>query len=73
MGASCGILANNGSYAINGLRPGVYKVTFQLDGFQTAEQSEVEMRVGQESRLNVELKVGEITETITIEPSTHAS
>jgi len=56
----------NGTYAINGLRPGAYNLTFQLEGFQVVEREDVELRVGQETRINTELKVGTVQEEITV-------
>ena len=56
------VTAVNGSYAINGLKPGLYEVSFQLEGFQSAERSGVQLRVGQETRINVTLELGAIEE-----------
>lgn len=56
----------NGAYAINGLRPGRYDVSFLLEGFQTVEREDVELRVGQETRINTELKVGTVEDEITV-------
>ncbi|HEX9736763.1 MAG TPA: TonB-dependent receptor [Thermoanaerobaculia bacterium] len=60
------VTAVNGTYAINGLRPGSYRVSFELDGFQTAERTAVALRVGQETRLNVAIGVGAVEEAITV-------
>ncbi len=56
----------NGVYAINGLRPGDYEVTFSLDGFKTVERPTIQLRVGQEARIDATLEIAEIEETITV-------
>lgn len=56
----------NGAYAINGLQPGIYTVTIRLDGFQTRTVPNVQLRVGQETRLNASLRLGAIEETLTV-------
>jgi hypothetical protein len=56
----------NGTYAVNGLRPGLYDISFLLEGFQTVEREAVTLRVGQETRVNAELQVGTVEEEITV-------
>lgn len=58
--------AVNGVYAINGLRPGIYEVTFALDGFKTVARQDVQLRVGQEGRIDAELDLADVEETITV-------
>lgn len=60
------VTSGNGTYAINGLRPGHYDIVFQLEGFQTVERDDVELRVGQEARINAQLQVGAVDEEITV-------
>ena len=61
--------AANGSYAIHGLRPGTYAVSFELDGFQGVKRSGIQLRVGQDTRVNVTLEVGDLTEEIVVTSS----
>ena len=60
------VTAANGSYAINGLKPGLYTVSYQLEGFKSVEQSGVQLRVGQEARVKATLELGAIDEVITV-------
>ena len=60
------VTAENGSYAINGLRPGVYTASYQLEGFRSVERSGVQLRVGQETRINVTLELGAVEEVLTV-------
>ncbi|MEE8523421.1 MAG: carboxypeptidase regulatory-like domain-containing protein, partial [Thermoanaerobaculia bacterium] len=60
------VTAVNGTYAINGLRPGHYAVSYELDGFRTARRSDLQLRVGQDTRVNVTLQVGEVTDEILV-------
>lgn len=60
------VSSNNGSYAIHGLKPGVYTVRFSLEGVQSSERTGVELRVGRESRVNATLEVGSAEDTIVV-------
>ena len=55
-----------GQYAIENLRPGVYTVTFTLPGFATVQREGVEMSGNFTARINADLRVGAIEETITV-------
>jgi outer membrane receptor protein involved in Fe transport len=60
------VTAENGSYAISGVKPGVYEVTFDLEGFPAVSRKDVELRVGQETRLGATLRLEQIEEAITV-------
>src|SRR5271154_611050 len=60
-----------GSYRIDDLLPGAYTVTAQHDGFQAVTVSPVFVEVNQKVRLDVELQVGSVHETATV--NAHAS
>src|SRR5678816_684591 len=54
---------NSGNYSISNLPPGIYQVQFKKDGFKTTFQSDVEVRVNANTRVNVDLAVGTLSET----------
>jgi outer membrane receptor protein involved in Fe transport len=60
------VTAENGTYAISGVKPGLYQVTFGLEGFHTVSREGVELRVGQEARLSATLTLEQMGETITV-------
>ena len=55
--------SDHGDYVVTPVNPGRYRVTVALQGFQTAVVNAVEVPVGQSVRVDVELKVGAVTET----------
>ncbi len=58
--------SDTGDYAVTLLPPGTYKVTVEKQGFATTVYEKVELLVGQKVTLDVTLKVGAITETVTV-------
>ena len=57
----------SGRYRIALLPPGRYEMTAQLSGFQTVTRSGITLTVGQEARINVQMALGNVTESITVE------
>jgi hypothetical protein len=55
-----------GQYRIVDLRPGVYGVTFTLEGFGKLMRENVQLTSGFTATVNAELKVGNLAETITV-------
>ena len=55
-----------GQYQIVDLRSGAYSVTFTLPGFNTVKREGIELTGSFAATLNVELKVGAVTETVTV-------
>ena len=55
-----------GQYRIENLQPGQYTVTFTLAGFSTVKQEGVPVTGTAVSRVNTELRVGALEETITV-------
>jgi len=56
----------SGQYRIEDLRPGTYGVTFTLSGFSTVKREGVELTGTFTAKIDVELKVGAVSETITV-------
>src|SRR4249920_3610055 len=59
-----------GQYKLEQLRPGVYTVTFTLTGFSTARHEGIEISAGFTAPVNASLKVGTVSETITVSAAT---
>ena len=57
---------DQGRYNIVDLRPGVYRVTFTLPGFNTLIRDGVELTSGFTAAVNAELPVGAVQETVTV-------
>jgi hypothetical protein len=64
------ITDGSGQYRIVSLRPGIYAVTFTLPGFATVKREGIELTGAFIAAVNAELKVGELTETITVSGAT---
>src|SRR5262245_57029472 len=55
-----------GQYKIVSLPPGVYSVTFTLEGFNTYKRDGVELTTNFVATVNGDLKVGSLQETVTV-------
>jgi len=55
-----------GRYRIIDLRPGIYTVTFALQGFSTFRREGIELTTGFAATVNATLEIGKIEETITV-------
>jgi len=55
-----------GQYKIENLRPGVYAVTFTLQGFTTMKYEGIELIGSTVASVNGELRVGTVSETVTV-------
>jgi hypothetical protein len=55
-----------GQYRIEDLRPGTYTVTFTLQGFSTYKREGIELTGSFTATINADLKVGTLSETITV-------
>ncbi len=62
--------SDHGDYVITPLNPGTYRVTVTLDGFQTAVVEAVAVQVGQSTRADVQLTIGNLTETTIVRTAT---
>jgi hypothetical protein len=55
-----------GQYRVEDLRPGTYAVTFTLSGFNTFKREGIELTGQFTAQINVDMKVGTLSETITV-------
>src|SRR5215475_2561846 len=58
-----------GDFVAPSLNPGLYRVTVSGAGFQTTVINSVEVQVGLSARVDVEMKVGEVSSTIEVTSS----
>jgi hypothetical protein len=56
----------SGAYRITDLRPGMYTVKFSLTGFSTVERSAFQLLTDFNARIDAEMKVGALEETVTV-------
>ncbi len=57
---------DRGAYTINDLKAGVYKITISRSGFKTELRDEVKVEANKTLRLDAELQVGEMKETVVV-------
>ncbi len=60
------ITNDTGQYRLENLRPGTYAVTFTLQGFSNVKRDAIELQGSFSATINADMRVGEITETITV-------
>ena len=60
----------SGNYVFALLPVGVYSVTAKLQGFCTAKRSDIRLNVDQVARVDLELAVGEVTQTVEVKATT---
>jgi hypothetical protein len=65
-GSRLGVTDGQGRYAVDNLRPGVYKVSFTMPGFSTAIREGIELVANFTASMNVQLTVGALEESITV-------
>jgi len=58
---------NSGDYSFRNLTPGTYDLTASKNGFQTHSQKSIVITINQSARIDVGLKVGQQSETISVE------
>jgi hypothetical protein len=57
---------SQGQYKIIDLRPGIYSVTFTLEGFNSLRRDGVELTTAFTANVNADLPVGSLQETVTV-------
>jgi hypothetical protein len=57
---------DRGSFLLNDLQPGVYKVVISVNGFKTLLKDNIQVNANTVARFDAQLETGEVKETITI-------
>ncbi|HUQ92428.1 MAG TPA: carboxypeptidase regulatory-like domain-containing protein, partial [Bryobacteraceae bacterium] len=60
------ITNETGRYAIPSLRPGLYRVTAELTGFQKSNITGVTLQVNQQARVDIVMQVGQTSDQVTV-------
>src|SRR5256712_4021987 len=58
--------SETGNCQFTGLPPGAYEVKYELSGFSALRREDIRVQVAQTTRLDVELSVGSLQETVTV-------
>ena len=58
-----------GDYSFPSLPPGIYTVKVEKSGFKTVIRNEIELQVQQSARVDFEMQVGQVTESIEVRAS----
>jgi hypothetical protein len=61
------VTTNTGAYRLVNLPVGVYNLTAKAAGFQSYARTGIQIQVNQTATVDIGLRVGEVTETITVE------
>ncbi len=70
--SSTAISNSVGGFTFPQVQPGSYSAKAELAGFKTAILTEVEVNVGQETSLTLNLELGAVTETVTVQAESSA-
>ena len=65
-GSRSTVSGETGTYQLATLPPGIYVVSFEVSGFTGLKRDEVAVQVARTTRLDVELTVGGLQETVTV-------
>ena len=66
VGKGTAVSDENGAYRVFALTPGIYKVTFVLQGFKTVTREGIILEVEQSLKLNIVMPLGAIEEEVTV-------
>jgi len=66
VGKATSISDENGVYRVFALTPGIYRVTFSLQGFKTVVRDGIIVEVEQSVKLNVAMQLGTLEEQVTV-------
>jgi Carboxypeptidase regulatory-like domain/TonB-dependent Receptor Plug Domain len=60
------VSSSDGIYNLPFLKPGLYTITVELEGFRKHTQEKVQLEVGSTLTLAVQMQIGAVTETVTV-------
>jgi len=66
MGTLTAITSDKGSFRFTNLPPGIYKLVFALDGFQTVERENIKVTINATATLKVPMKLITLEETVEV-------
>jgi hypothetical protein len=66
IGTQTQVTNENGAYRFPAVPPGIYALTYELSGFNTARREAVQVALGFTATLNVELALASLQETLTV-------
>ena len=61
-----GLSSSDGVYSVASLSPGDYRVSVALAGFKTVTRDGIRMRTGEVTRLDFDMSIGAVTDTVTV-------
>ncbi len=61
-----GVSDGSGQFRVGPLRPGVYRVTAELGGFNTVTTENLELLLGQRANTNFKMSIATLAETVTV-------
>ena len=64
--AASAVTSGEGLYSLPFLRPGIYTVTAELEGFRKYSREKVQLEVGQTQTINIALEIGTLTEVVSV-------
>lgn len=70
VGSRTTVTDENGAYRFPALPPGVYTLTYSLEGFKTVVRKDLELQIGKNLKLDVTLEAGAIEENVVVEGKT---
>jgi hypothetical protein len=66
MGVQNTVTNESGLYRFPAVPPGVYAITYEVPGFSTLKREGIDIALGFQATVNVELRVASVTETVTV-------
>ena len=60
----------SGNYVITLLQPGMYNLSVEAPGFRKTVQNNIELRVNQRAEVNLQLQLGQVSDTVEVQATT---